>query len=168
MHQRLPTEAGRKPVSRELKLPSLNKILIAGNVTADPDVRYTQSGSAMTRFRIASSRYYRDQNASEWKEETTYVGVVAWRQLAERLGDQLKKGSPVLVEGRLDSRSWETDDGQKRSMVEITADRVQMLERKGGGGEGGAPAYASSGGSSDKSSSDPGSGSDMPADDLPF
>jgi len=142
----------------------LNKILIAGNLTADPDVRYTQSGSAMTRFRIASSRYYRDQSSSEWKEETTYVGVVAWRQLAERLGDQLKKGSPVLVEGRLDSRSWETDDGQRRSMVEITADRVQMLERRGGGD--GAPAYAASGG--DSASGSDSENKDMPADDLPF
>ena len=148
-------------MSRELKLPSLNKILIAGNCTADPDVRYTQSGAAMTRFRIASSRYYRDQNSSDWKEETTFVGVVAWRQLGERLGDQLKKGTPVLVEGRLDSRSWEGEDGQKRSIIEITADRVQVLERRGSGE--GAPAYASSGGGGGESGGD-----SMPADDLPF
>jgi len=150
--------------NRELKLPSLNKVLIAGNCTADPDVRYTQSGAAMTRFRIASSRYYRDQNSSDWKEETTFIGVVAWRQLGERLGDQLKKGTAVLVEGRLDSRSWETEDGQKRSMVEITADRVQVLERRGSG-EGGSPAYASS---SASSSGGGGSEGSMDADDLPF
>jgi len=157
-------------VSRELKLPSLNKILIAGNCTRDPEVRYTQSGSAMTRFGIASSRYYREKGESnEWKEETCFVNVVTWRQLAERLGDQLQKGTAVLVEGRLQSRSWESEDGQKRSAIEISADRVQVLERRGGG-EGGAPAYA--GGSSESASGGGGGGGggggSMSSDDLPF
>jgi single-strand DNA-binding protein len=150
-------------VSRELKLPSLNKILIAGNCTADPEVRYTQSGAAVTNFRIASTRYYRDRggDSSEWKEDTCFVNVVTWGQLAERMGDQLKKGSAVLVEGRLQSRTWETEDGQKRSTIEINADRVQTLDRRGGG-EGGAPAYA--GGRSREGSG----GGDMDSDDLPF
>jgi single-strand DNA-binding protein len=150
-------------VSRELKLPSLNKILIAGNCTRDPEVRYTQSGTAMTRFGIASSRYYREKGESnEWKEETCFVNVVTWRQLAERLGDQLQKGTAVLVEGRLESRSWEAEDGQKRTVIEISADRVQVLDRRGSG-EGGAPAYA--GGSSESAS---GGGGGMSSDDLPF
>ena len=148
--------------NRELKLPSLNKILIAGNCTRDPEVRYMQSGTAMTRIGLASSRYYRDPNAAagEWKEDTCFVNVVTWGQLAERMGDQLKKGTAILVEGRLQSRSWETEDGQKRSTIEINADRVQVLERRGSG-EGGAPAYASSGSGEE-------SGDSMGADDLPF
>ena len=146
-------------MSRELKLPSLNKIMIAGNCSWDPEVRYTQSGAAMTRFGIASSRYYREKgDSSDWKEETCFVNVVTWGQLAERLGDQLQKGSAVLVEGRLQSRSWEAEDGQKRTTIEINADRVQVLDRRGEGG--GSPAYA--GGSSESA------GGGMPSDDLPF
>jgi single-strand DNA-binding protein len=152
-------------MSRELKLPSLNKILIAGNCTRDPEVRYMQSGTAMCRIGLASSRYYRDpkDSAGEWKEDTCFVNVVVWGQLAERMGDQLKKGTAVLVEGRLQSRSWEADDGTKRSAIEINADRVQVLERRGGSE--GAPAYAASSGGRESDSS---SGSDMSADDLPF
>jgi single-strand DNA-binding protein len=148
-------------MSRELKLPSLNKILIAGNCTRDPEVRYMQSGTAMARIGLASSRYYRDPKDStgEWKEDTCFVNVVVWGQLAERMGEQLKKGTAVLVEGRLQSRSWETDDGQKRSTIEINADRVQVLERRGSSE--GAPAYAASGGGQESSG-------DMSADDLPF
>jgi len=151
-------------LSRELKLPSLNKILIAGNCTRDPDVRYTQSGAALTRFGIASTRYFRDPKSTsgEWKEETCFVNVVTWGQLAERLGDTLKKGVAVLVEGRLTSNSWETEDGQKRTSIEIRGDAVQVLDRKGSGGGEGSPAYA--GGPAESPSQD----EPLPADDLPF
>lgn len=154
-------------MSRELKLPSLNKILIAGNCTWDPEVRYMQSGTAMTRFGIASSRYYRDPKdaAGEWKEDTCFVNVVVWGPLAERMGDQLKKGTAVLVEGRLQSRSWEADDGQKRTAIEVNADRVQVLDRRGGP-DSGSPAFAGSG---SQSGDGEGAGSDsMSSDDLPF
>lgn len=149
---------------RELRLPSLNKVLIAGNCTRDPDVRYTQSGAALTRFGIASTRYFRDPKSSsqEWKEETCFVNVVTWGQLAERLGDTLKKGTAVLVEGRLTSNSWETEDGQKRTAIEIRGDAVQVLERRGSGGGEGSPAYA--GGAGEPQSQD----EPLPADDLPF
>ena len=149
-------------MSRELRLPSLNRILIAGNLTRDPEVRYTQSGAAVTNIGIASSRYYKDPKDpnGEWKEDTCFVTVVAWGALAERTGDTLKKGSPVLVEGRLQSRSWENDDGQKRSVIEIRADRIQFLDKRGAGE--GQPAYA--GGPGDSAPTEPG----LPADDLPF
>ena len=151
-------------MSRELKLPSLNKILIAGNCTRDPDVRYTQSGAALTRFGIASTRYFRDpkSTSAEWKEETCFVNVVTWGQLAERLGDTLKKGVAVLVEGRLTSNSWETEDGQKRTSIEIRGDAVQVLDRRGSGGGEASPAYA--GGPAEPQSQD----EPLPADDLPF
>lgn len=152
-------------MSRELRLPSLNRIMIAGNLTRDPEIRYTQSGAAVANIGLASSRYYKDPKdpAGEWKEDTCFITVVAWAQLAERVGDTLKKGSPVLVEGRLQSRSWENDEGQKRSVIEIRADAIQNLERRGGGG-GGAPAYAGS------AARESGQGSDdsMKTDDLPF
>lgn len=145
-------------MSRELRLPSLNKILITGNCTWDPEIRYLQSGTAMIRFGIASTRRFQDTKSGEWKDDTCFVNVVAWAQLAERLGDTLKKGSAVLVEGRLQSRSWETENGEKRTTIEINADRVQALDRRGTGE--GSPAYA--GGPSD-SQEEP-----LPADDLPF
>jgi single-strand DNA-binding protein len=140
--------------------------MIAGNLTRDPEIRYTQSGAAVANIGLASSRYFKDPKdpAGEWKEDTCFITVVAWAQLAERIGDSLKKGSPVLVEGRLQSRTWETDEGQKRSVIEIRADAIQNLERRGGGGGGGAPAYAGS------ATQETGSGSDtsMKTDDLPF
>ncbi len=146
-------------MTRELRLPQLNRILIAGNCTWDPEVRYTQSGSALTRFGMASTRRYPDaKTPGEWKEDTCFVNVVTWGQLAERLGNTLKKGSAVLVEGRLQSRSWEAEDGQKRTAIEINADRVQVLDRRGTGES--SPAYA---GAPSESQDEP-----LPADDLPF
>ena len=147
----------------DLRLPTLNKIMIAGRCTRDPEVRYIQSGAAVTTLGIASSRAYKDPKdpSGEWKEETCFVNVVAWGPLAERCGDGLKKGSAVLVEGRLQSRSWETEEGQRRSAIEIRADRIQFLDRNRGGE--GSPAFA--GRSAESSGSDAGS---MPADDLPF
>lgn len=145
-------------MTRELRLPSLNKILITGNCTRDPETRYLQSGTALTRFGIASNRPYKDQKSGEWKDDTCFVNVVAWAQLAERLGDSLKKGSAVLVEGRLTSHSYETEDGQKRTSIEISADRVQVLDKRGSSE--GSPAYA--GGPSESREEN------LPADDLPF
>lgn len=145
-------------MDRELRLPSLNKVLITGYCTQDAEVRYIQSGAAVANIRIGSTRNFRDASG-EWRDETCFVNVVAWRELAERAGNQLKKGSAVLVEGRLQSRSWETDDGQKRSTLEIVADRIQFLDRNRGEG---APAYSGGRGESNESRES------MPADDLPF
>jgi single-strand DNA-binding protein len=153
-------------MSRELRLPSLNKVLMAGNLTQDPEVRYTQSGAAVATLRLASNRRY--QSGGEWKDDTCFIDVVVWRELAERCGDQLKKGSPVLVEGRLESRNWETKDGQKRTTIEISAFSVQNLEKRGEG----SPAYSGGGGFSSGASSPAGApaggGDSMETDDLPF
>ncbi len=118
----------------DLRLPSVNKIMIAGRLTRDPEVRYTQSGTAVATLGVASSRAFKDPKdpSGAWKEETCFVNVVTWAQLAERCGDALKKGSAVFVEGRLQSRSWETEDGNRRSVVEVRADRVQFLDKRGG------------------------------------
>lgn len=111
------------------RLPMLNKILIIGNLTNDPELRYTQSGIAVLNFRIASNRRFRD-SAGDWKEDVCYVGVVAWQRLAENCAEFLRKGSAVFVEGEIQSRSWEKEDGSRRSVVEIHAQRVQFLDRR--------------------------------------
>lgn len=144
----------------DLRLPTLNKIVMAGRCTRDPEVRFLQSGTAVATIGLASSRAYKDPKdpSGDWKEEVCFVNVVAWGPLAERCGDSLRKGSAVLLEGRLQSRSWEGEDGKKRSTIEIRADRIQFLDRNRSDGTssyGAEPATVDTGGS-------------MPADDLPF
>jgi single-strand DNA-binding protein len=112
----------------ELKVPNLNRVLLAGRLTRDPELRYTPNGTAVCNFSIALNRRYKDQSGN-WQDEPTFVNVVAWQSAAENIGKFLHKGSPVLVEGRLESRSWETETGQKRSSLEVRADNVRFLER---------------------------------------
>ncbi|KPJ60163.1 MAG: hypothetical protein AMJ46_07510 [Latescibacteria bacterium DG_63] len=114
----------------DLRLPTLNRVLLTGRLTRDCELRYTPSGVAVTNFSIACNRRYKDQSG-EWRDETTFVGIVAWQRLAERCGEYLHKGSAIMVEGRLHSRSWETEDGQRRSILEVRADRVEFLDRLG-------------------------------------
>lgn len=100
-----------------------------GNLTRDPELRYIPSGSAVSNLRLAVNRTYKNQSG-EMKEEVTYVNIVVWGKQAENCAEYLSKGSPVFVEGRLQSRQWETEEGQKRSTLEVVADRIQFLERK--------------------------------------
>jgi single-strand DNA-binding protein len=117
----------------DLRMPTLNKVFLTGRLTRDPEVRFTPGGTPVANFAVASNRRFRDQSG-EWKEETTFVNVVAWQALAERIRDTLHKGSPVLIEGRIQTRSWENDQGQRRTAFEINAMRVENLERRGGPG----------------------------------
>jgi len=114
----------------ELKMPELNNVIIAGNLTKDPVFRQTTNGTPVVNFSIASNRRYRDSN-NQWQEDVCYVGVVAWNKLAESCNDRLKKGSAVLVDGELQSHSWKTEEGHTRSIVEIKARRIQFLNKKG-------------------------------------
>lgn len=114
-------------------MASLNKVFIMGNLTRDPELRYVPSGTAVASFTIAVNRVYTSQ-AGEKKEEVSFIRVVVWGRRAEVCGEYLSKGSPVFVEGRLQSRSWEAQDGQKRSTIEVIADNVQFL-RGGAAGE---------------------------------
>lgn len=107
-------------------MASLNKVLLIGNLTRDPELRYTPSGVAVVNLRLAVNRRYRDRN-SELKEDTCFVTVVAWDKQAEVCNQYLQKGRPVFIEGRLQSRSWETNDGQKRNVLEVRAERIQFL-----------------------------------------
>jgi len=107
-------------------MASLNKVLLIGNLTRDPELRYVPSGTAVGTFTVAVNRVYTSQ-AGEKKEEASFIRVVVWGRRAEVCGEYLAKGSPVFVEGRLQSRSWEAQDGQKRSTIEVIADNVQFL-----------------------------------------
>lgn len=122
---------------------SLNKVFLMGNLTRDPELRYLPSEQPVTSFSIAVNRTYNSQTG-EKKEEVSYVRIVVWARLAEICNEYLKKGSPVFVEGRLQSRSWEAQDGTKRSAIEVVAQNVQFLPRgQGRGSDGGAPAMDS-------------------------
>ncbi len=112
---------------------SFNKVLIMGNLTRDPELRYIPSGQAVTSFTVAVNRVYNSQ-AGEKKEEVSFIRVVVWARMAENCNEYLKKGSPVFVEGRLQSRSWEAQDGTKRSTIEVVAQSVQFLSSRGGRG----------------------------------
>src|SRR6478609_9751904 len=144
-----------------------NSITISGNITRDPEMRYTPSGISKVTFGVAVNRSWRNQQTQEWEEQTSFFNVVAWRQLAENASASLTKGSRVVVSGRLEQRSWETDQGEKRSIVDddiapslrFATAEIHKVERSGpggpndGGGGGGrrapAPAPAAAGGGSD-------------------
>ncbi len=122
-------------------MASLNKVLLIGNLTKDPELRYTPNGTAVTNLRIAVNRKFKDRTG-ELKEDTCFITVTAWDKQAEICNQYLQKGRAVFVEGILQSRSWETGDGQKRSTIDVRAERIQFL----GGpprGEGGQAAPSS-------------------------
>jgi single-strand DNA-binding protein len=113
---------------------NLNKVLLIGNLTRDPELRYVPSGTAVATFTLAVNRVYKAQDG-EKKEETSFIRIVVWGRRAEVCGEYLSKGSPVFVEGRLQSRNWEAQDGQKRSTTEVIADNVQFLRGAPSSGE---------------------------------
>jgi single-strand DNA-binding protein len=113
----------------DIRMPDVNTVIIAGNLTRDPTFRKTTNGTPVTNFWIASSRKFKD-NTGQWRENVCYVGVVAWYKLAETCAESLYKGAAVLVEGELQSRSLRSEDGRSRNIVEIKASRVQFLNRR--------------------------------------
>jgi single-strand DNA-binding protein len=131
---------------------SANHVTFTGNTTRAPELRFTPSGAAVCNFGLAVNRSWKNQQTNEWEEETTFLDVVCWRQLAENVAESIDKGARVTVIGRLDQRSWETDTGEKRSKIEVVADEVAAAlsratvqvtrneRRDAGGGEYSAPA----------------------------
>lgn len=122
---------------------SSNTVTVIGNATRDPELRYTTGGSGVASFGLAVSRRW--QKNGEWQEQTSFFNVVAWGELGENVAASITKGSRVIVAGRLEQRSWETNDGEKRSVVEVIADeigpslrwataQVERTERSDGGG----------------------------------
>jgi single-strand DNA-binding protein len=126
---------------------NLNKVFLIGNLTRDPELKYTSSGTAVANFGMAINRKYTDANG-EKSEDVCFIEIVAWNRLAEVAGEHLSKGRPVFVEGRLQMDSWEQEDGQKRSKLKVVAQSIQFL---------GGVAKAED----DSSGQDPG-------DDIPF
>ena len=119
-------------------MASLNKVLLIGNLTKDPELRYTPNGTAVANLRIAVNRKFKDRSG-ELKEDTCFVTVTAWDKQAEICNQYLQKGRPIFVEGILQSRSWETPDGQKRSTIDVRAERIQFLGGAPRPAEGSAP-----------------------------
>ncbi|HVJ87646.1 MAG TPA: single-stranded DNA-binding protein [Caulifigura sp.] len=120
-------------------MASFNRVILVGNLTRDPEVKYTTGGTAVAEIGMAVSRQWFDQKSNERKEETTFVDVTLWGRQAEVAGEYLSKGRPVLIEGRLQLDTWEDkQSGQKRSKLRVVCEQMQMLGSRGeGGGQGG-------------------------------
>jgi len=123
----------------------INKVILVGNLGADPEVRYSAAGSAVTNARLATTDQWKDRQTGEQQERTEWHRLVFFSRLAEIAGEYLKKGSKVYVEGRLQTRKWQGQDGQDRYTTEIVVNDMQMLDGAGGGmGGGGASSNAAS------------------------
>jgi len=152
-------------------MSNLNKALLIGRLTKDPEMRYTPSGTAVTNFSIATNRWS-SGGEGERKEFTDYHNIVAYnagkRNLAEIVAQYTRKGALVYVEGRIQTRSWEGQDGQKRRTTEIIANDVQFLDSRSGGGGGGAGAGGGGAAADGAARSRPSASEDIPApDDAP-
>ena len=118
-------------------------VTVVGNLTRDPELRFTPTGAPVTSFGVAVNRRWQNRESQQWEEQVSYFNVTCWRDLAHNVAESLEKGARVIVSGRLEQRSWETQDGEKRSVVEIVADEVgpslrwatadiRKTERRGG------------------------------------
>src|SRR5512139_1044730 len=125
-----------------------NSVTLVGNCTRDPELRFTSSGQAVATFGLAVNRRWQNRQTQEWEEKVSFFDVTCWQQMAENVAESVQKGTRVIVSGRLEQRSWETNDGEKRSKIEIVADEigpslrfatagVTKNERRGGDFEGG-------------------------------
>lgn len=152
-----------------------NTVTVVGNCTRDPELRFTPSGQAVANFGLAVNRRWQNRQTQEWEEAVSFFDVTCWQQLAENVAESVQKGTRIVVTGRLDQRSWETQDGDKRSKIEIVADEVAPSlkwataditknERRGGDFAGGGNSGGGGGGSR-AASNDPGP---QYADEEPF
>lgn len=125
-----------------------SNVTLVGNLTRDPELRYTPNGSSVVTFGLAVNRRWQNRDSQQWEEQVSFFDVTCWRDLAENVASTVQKGTRVLVTGRLEQRSWETQNGEKRSRVEVVADEVgpslrwataeiQRVDRREGGGSGG-------------------------------
>ena len=157
-------------------MASLNLVILAGNLTRDPETRQLPSGTAVADLGLAVNETYKNKNG-ETVEQTCFVDVVAWGKLADTCGQYLRKGSPVLVEGRLQLDQWTSKEGEKRSKLRVKADRIQFLgsgSGRSGGGTGdndappASPTSGSRGGGGSRPPEPPVDGPPGESDDLPF
>ena len=126
-----------------------NTVTVVGNLTRDPELRFTPSGQANASFGIAVNRRWQNRQTQDWEEQVSYFNVVCWREMAENVAESLTKGMRIVVTGRLEQRSWETKEGDKRSVIEISADEIgpslrwasaQVTRNERSDGGGGRPA----------------------------
>ena len=151
-------------------MASFNKVILLGNLTRDPEVRYTPKGTAVTELGMAVNRVYTAENG-EKREETTFVDVTLWGRTAEIAGEYLKKGRPVFIEGRLQLDTWDDkQSGQKRSKLKVVGEGLQLIgSRPGGGGGGGGDEESSGGSRTSRPAPPPKSAPSAPDDDeIPF
>lgn len=127
----------------DFRMPDVNKVILAGRLTRDPELRYLPSGMAVCKLGLAVSRFYKSKDG-EKREETMFINVTTWGKTAEYTNEYLRKGRPVLVEGQLRSNDFEDKSGQKRTVIEVNAERVQQLDW--GDKAGGAPSGGGGGG----------------------
>lgn len=157
-------------------MASYNKVILLGNLTRDPEMKYLPSGTAVTNFGLAMSERYTDRQSGEQKENVCFVDVEAWDRQAEIVNEYLSKGSPVFLEGALKFDSWETPEGEKRSRLKVRAYRIQLIggrrdgEQMGGGYTDAPPAEPSTQGSANQMSeqSSEGGSTSSTDDDIPF
>jgi single-strand DNA-binding protein len=149
-------------------MASLNRVMLIGNAGRDAELRYLANGTAQAAFSLAVNRNYRGGDG-EWKEETEWFNIVAWRELAERLSQSVTKGKQVYVEGRLQTRTWDDDQGVKHYRTEVIANSVLLLgSRDGQGGQAGSGDWDTGGAPARGASGPRPNGGDVEPDDLPF
>jgi single-strand DNA-binding protein len=146
----------------------VNKVILIGNLGQDPEVRYMPNGNAVANVTLATSESWKDKNSGETQERTEWHRVVFYRRLAEIVGEYLKKGAKIYVEGRLQTRKWQGQDGQDRYTTEIIADQMQMLDSRGGGSAAFDSAPSQQGAPSRPKSSAPSMPDEGFDDDIPF
>ncbi len=149
-------------------MASINRVVLVGNLTRDPELRQTPTGKSVCTLGLAVNDRYKN-DAGEWVDKPNYFDIVVWGAQAESCERYLSKGRPVAVDGRLSSRAWEAQDGSKRSKVEVIASTVQFLGgRQDGGAGGGAPVAAGASSGLNPDTSDFDAPPSMPDDDIPF
>lgn len=151
----------------------VNKVILIGNLGQDPEIKYMPSGGAVANVRLATSESWKDKTSGEMQERTEWHTVVFFNRLAEIVGEYLKKGGKIYVEGSLRTRKWQGKDGQDRYSTEIVASEMQMLDSKGGGGGGGSSSWdddsgGRSGGGNKGGGRKPQQAPDDLDDDIPF
>jgi single-strand DNA-binding protein len=152
-------------------MANLNKVMLIGNAGKDAELRYMATGTPQCKFSLAVNNNRRNQQTNEWETQTEWLNILIWGDTAERVSQYITKGKSLYIEGRLQTRSWDDDQGQKHYMTEVVANSVQLLDRREGGAGGaqgggddwgsGAPARPRSGGGYSR-------GGDVEVDDLPF
>lgn len=160
-------------------MAGVNKVIIVGNLGRDPEIKYTQSNVPVANFSVATSESWKDKQTGEWQEKTEWHRIVAWRHLAERAERYLKKGKQVYIEGKIETRKWQGQDGNDRYTTEIVAREMQLLGRReegdatgssggGAGGAGGGFGGPATGGGGTFEPPAMGGGGSQEDDDLPF